>query len=63
MKNANNQQQKRRRDFIDIIAIAAVIIGAIAAYIGFVFDITGMLAAGSLAATLGTCNFMIPTKI
>ena len=47
---------------LDIIATAAVILGAVVTYIGFVLDITGMLAAGSLAATLGICNFMTSPK-
>ena len=46
----------------DVVAAAAVILGAVVAYIGFMLDITGMLAAGSLAATLGICNFMTSPK-
>ena len=63
MTKSNNQQRKSQtREMLDIIATAAVILGAVATYIGFVLDITGMLAAGSLAATLGICNFMTSPK-
>lgn len=49
-----------RQLILGAIAPAAIILGAIAAYIGFTFDFNSILAAGALASTFGICYFMNP---
>lgn len=51
-----------RQLVLGCIAPAAVILGAIAAYIGFIFDLNTLLAVGSLVATIAICPFMTPKK-
>lgn len=62
MKNTNSQQRKSQfRDVLETIALAALLIGSIVAYIGFVFDFTIIFACSTMAAITGMYTFLALT--
>lgn len=54
----NNRRKFSLRNVIDNVAPFALILGAIACYFGFLFDINALLATGAFVATGAICAYM-----
>lgn len=55
----NNRRKFNFRDLRDNVAPFAVILGTAASYIGFLFDINGLLATGALVTIIAVCHYMV----
>lgn len=54
----NNRRKCSLRNVTDNVAPFALILGAIAGYFGFLFDINGLLATGALVTIIAVCHYM-----
>lgn len=54
----NNRRKSSLRNVTDNVAPFALILGAIAGYFGFIFDINALFASGALVATGAICAYM-----
>ena len=58
----NNRRKINFRAIRDNVAPFAVILGSIAGYFGFLFDINALLATGALVTIISVCPYMEQPK-
>lgn len=58
----NNRRKFNFRNVRDNVSPFAVILGTIAGYFGFLFDINALLATGALVTIIGVCPYMEQPK-